>query len=211
MQNTQATPLLISTDNDIKSDITFVTKQSESFINNNNNRYSRYIKSISSYTPPPTHNNNNNNNSSNTSHHSIISMNSYNNNNNRSRMSSSFINNHLSSQEQISIDGDDDDDMDPNINIHRLELSPQHFRDLSINFYPGFAERNAFLGHFKSIRRRRKKNKKKQSDSTPLYNNEHKSNADDVIRKDTEDAFENTLRSLSNIPGLVYDYFFCYP
>ena len=81
--------------------------------------------------------------------------------------------------------------------LHNLTLSPQHFHDLSINFYPGFAERNAYLGVFKSTRKRQKQ--KKYNDHTPLYANEHKS--DERPRKDT---FDNILLSLSRIPGICY-------
>lgn len=166
-------PLLNSPDDDIKLEL---ERQSESFSNSHNNHcYNQttiinHISSLS-YSPPPQSV------SPPTSRH-------------QNRMSSTFLQNHLSNDTAV-VEEDD--------SFHRLELSPAHFRDLSINFYPGFAERNAFLGHFKSTRRRRKRNRKSQSDQTPLYGNEHKS--DDFKRKDTEDAFENTVRALSNIPG----------
>ena len=172
-----AVPLLNSTDHDIKLELEHNKKYSESFSSNSHNNHCynqttiiNHISSLS-YSPPPQS--------------QSVSPKS------KNRMSSTFIQNHLSAQDIAAIEDDE--------NFHRLELSPAHFRDLSINFYPGFAERNAFLGHFKSTRRRRKKNKKNHNDQTPLYKNEHKS--DDYKRKDTEDAFENTVRALSNIPG----------
>ena len=71
---------------------------------------------------------------------------------------SEFVDRQLSSKDHL-LD-------DPS--FHTLELSPEQFRDLSITFYPGFAERNAFLGHFHSStskRRRLKRGRKHQDDS----------------------------------------------
>lgn len=58
---------------------------------------------------------------------------------------SEFVAGHLSSNDMLLHDP----------SFHSLEVSPDQFRSLSITFYPGFAERNAFLGHFKSTTKKR--------------------------------------------------------
>merc|ERR1712176_195574 len=79
------------------------------------------------------------------------------------------------------------------IHFHTLEISSESFKDININFYPGFAEKNAFLGHFKSTRKRQKRQ---------IHNNgrENSQSKSTVIMIDHDDTFENTRRALSNIP-----------
>eukprot|EP01084_Bolivina_argentea_P114179 203326_1 len=106
---------------------------------------------------------------------------------NMSQSSSSFIQNHLSSNDLSS--GDDSK------YYHKLEISSNDFHEIEINFYPGFAERNAFLGHFKS-KKHKNKNKNIYHDHTPLPNHEHNNNNNN----NNNNSYINTLNLLSKIP-----------
>eukprot|EP01083_Nonionella_stella_P020902 57978_1 len=104
-------------------------------------------------------------------------------------MDSRFIEHHIANE--VSIDMDD--------KLHCVDLSPTDFSNLCIDFYPGFSERNAFLGKFKSTRKRIKKSQ--YSDQTPIRYSEHKSKSHQT--NDTESStssLDDTIHALSTIP-----------